>query len=299
MNTCTAAPSRSLATRHGHRTLLSPDLQRRNALVEAHRHLVPPLAGHYWLRCQEPREDLTQVGLLGLIRAAELYRHSLQTPFPAFARPHIRGAILHYLRDVAATVRLPRRQSELQTRLARLEEGLGSKAASPLAAEAELMRQLGMNLDQWHLLRRHKQLCRPIALEGDVLETIANAAQEALGEREESLVPVEELLAGLDPRGQQVVRWVVLQEWSYRKAAAALGVSAMTVQRCLQRSLATLRGQLKEGIGQPLKEGPSHQAGAGPLRPGRRVGRAPSAAQGWPSRHSPPPAAAPARLSRP
>jgi RNA polymerase sigma-B factor len=285
MNSRTGAFPRSSTPCRGRGKPLPLDLQRRNALVEAHRHLVPPLACHYWLRCQEPREDLTQVGLLGLIRAAELYRQSLQTPFSAFARPHIRGAILHYLRDDAASVRLPRRQSELQTRLARLEETAAMTSTDPLAATTELLDRLGMTREQWRLLRRHRQLCRPTPLEGDLLNQVANPEEDTREEDRENLSRLEALVAELDPRSQQVLRWVVVQGWSYRKAAAALEVSVMTVQRCLHKSLATLREQLQEA--------------PRPLSPGGRVGRAPSAARAWPSRHSPPPAAAPARLSRP
>jgi RNA polymerase sigma-B factor len=291
MNACTAtAPPRPAVARQGRRTNISLALQRRNALVEAHRHLVPPLAGHYWQRCQEPREDLIQVGLLGLIRAAELYRHSLQTPFSAFARPHIRGAILHYLRDLAATVRLPRRQCELQCRLARLEEQMSTESGAQLPAEEELLRRLGITMEQWRLLRRHKQLCRPAPLDAAMLDQLATPAEEVREEHDDTLARVEGLLAGLDPRSQQVLRWVVVQGWSYRRAAAALEVSVMTVHRCLHKSLATLRQQLRETDG--------IQDSAKSLNLGRRAGRAPSGAQGWPSRHSPPPAAAPAHLAR-
>ena len=291
MNACTAtAPPRPPIARQGRRTNISPALQRRNALVETHRHLVPPLAGHYWHRCQEPREDLIQVGLLGLIRAAELYREALQTPFSAFARPHIRGAILHYLRDLAATVRLPRRQCELKSRLARLEEELTTESAAQPPAEGELMRRVGITMEQWRLLRRHKQLCRPAPLDAQLLDQLATPAEDVREDLDDTLTRVEGLLESLDPRSQQVLRWVVVQGWSYRRTAAALEVSAMTVQRCLHKGLATLRQQLSD------TDTPRSRAEA--LNPGRRAGRAPSAAQGWPSRHSPLPAAAPAHRAR-
>ena len=289
MNTCTGAPPRPHAVRPGRQPGVSLALQRRNGLVEANRHLVPPLAGHYWQRCQEPREDLIQVGLLGLIRAAELYHDSRQTPFSAFARPHIRGAILHYLRDTAATVRLPRRQCELQTRLARLEEQLATGSRAHPHLEGEILSQLGITMEQWRLLRRHKQLCRPTPLDPELLEQVASPAAEPEENGDDDLSRVEALLADLDPRSQQVLRWVVVQGWSYRRAAAALDVSAMTVQRCLHKGLATLRLQLSDTNG---------PGGARSLNPGPRFGRAPSAAQGWPSRHSPPPAASPTRLAK-
>lgn len=290
MNPCTGLAPRPRRTKHGQAPASTQALQRRNALVEAHRHLVPPVAHHYWRRCPEPQDDLIQVGLLGLIRAAELFRPSQQTPFAAFARPHIRGAILHYLRDSAPVVRLPRRQSELQTRLHRLEEQMASSPTAQSPSDEEICRHLAMGADQWQLLRRHRNLCRPATLNPDLLEQLASPASDPQEDPQESQARVEALLGVLDPRTQQVLRWVVLQGWSYRRAGAALQVSAMTVQRCLRRGLATLRDQLSDSSG-----GHHHPPS---LTPGLRLGRVPSAAQGWPSRHSPPPAAAPGHLAK-
>ena len=71
---------------------------RRNARVEQHMRMVEPLARYYAKTTGQDPDDLRQVGFLGLLRAAERYEGSRDVPFQAFARPHIRGAILHYLR---------------------------------------------------------------------------------------------------------------------------------------------------------------------------------------------------------
>jgi RNA polymerase sigma-B factor len=289
MNTRTRALSRPFPHRPRRAPSLSPELERRNALVVAHHHLVPPLARHYELRCQEPKDDLIQVGRLGLIRAAELYRQTLRIPFPAFARPHIRGAILHYLRDLAASVRLPRRQCELRSRLARLEETLTADSKGRAPGEEELLGRLGMTTEQWRLLRRHQELCRPAPLDGQVLDQVATP-QEDPREEADDLARLDGLIAGLDGRSQLVLRRVVLQGWSYRRTGASLEVSAMTVQRCLHRSLATLRQQLQT----PAAPGEAGET----LNPRRPLGPVPSGARGWPERHSPPPAGAPVRLAR-
>jgi RNA polymerase sigma-B factor len=218
-------------------------LRRRNQRVETYRDLVRPLALHYARRCRESWEDLLQVGLLGLIRAAELYRPEQGTPFQAFARPHIRGAILHYLRDEAPGVRLPRRQAELQERLQRLEAEPGWQPRGAAAA-VELRNRLGIDEERWQLLIRHRQLCRPMPLEEAGLEELAAPAEE--GPAEERLVLLRELVAQLDPRQRLVVRQVVLAGWSYRRLAARMEVSPMTVQRLLQRGLASLRDQLEQ-----------------------------------------------------
>ena len=67
----------------------------RNKRIEHHLKLVDPIAGHYAKRSGLDRDDLKQVGRLGLLRAAERYVQREGQPFEVYARPHIRGAILH------------------------------------------------------------------------------------------------------------------------------------------------------------------------------------------------------------
>lgn len=219
----------------------SAELVRRNRRVESYQDLVRPLALHYACRCTESCEDLIQVGMLGLIRAAELYRSETGTPFEAFARPHIRGAILHYLRDEAPSVRLPRRQAELQERLQRLE----SRDGAPLdpGRSARLRRQLGIDESHWSLLQRQRRLCRPLPLEGALVEELAAPDDREVPQR---CVEVGQLLAELEPRQRQVVRQVILDGCSYRRLAKQMQVSPMTVQRLLHRGLERLRQQLEQ-----------------------------------------------------
>ena len=67
----------------------------RNARVEQHLAIVDPVARHYAANSGYDQEDLRQVGLLGLLRAAERFETDRSVPFAAFAKPHIREAILH------------------------------------------------------------------------------------------------------------------------------------------------------------------------------------------------------------
>lgn len=221
-------------------------LEQRNRLVEAHRDLVRPIAIHYGRCCRESVEDLQQVGLIGLIRAAERFDGEQGTPFAAFARPHIRGAILHHLRDVAPSVRLPRRQAELQERMMHLERQLLQQGR--LATPADLQRLLGIDGQQWNVLMRQRQLNRAEALTEIAEEELEQV--EALGGaewNEGESVCVKALLEALDPRQREVVQHVVLSGLSYRQMARRLQVSPMTVQRLLHRGLEQLRGHLEDG----------------------------------------------------
>lgn len=76
--------------------------ERRDALVEAHMHLVVPIA--HRIACRLPPsfdlEDLIATGYLALLDLATRYRPGLHggAPFSAFARQRIRGAMLDSVR---------------------------------------------------------------------------------------------------------------------------------------------------------------------------------------------------------
>ncbi len=232
----TAAPAQATGSRP-RRSRIARALRRRNQLVEQHSNLVPPLALHYARRCGEPLEDLRQVGLLGLIRAAERYSPDQGTPFAAFARPHIRGAILHHLRDVAPSVRLPRRQAERLQQLRRQEQGLAPLGGIALAPEEKAV------------LLRQQALCRALPLEGALLETLEAAPEPdpAPEPKRASAGALKALLECLEPRQRRVVSQMVLAGSSYRALAQELGVTPLTVKRLLQQGLESLRHQLESG----------------------------------------------------
>lgn len=218
---------------------------RRNRLTTAFRSLVPPIANRYAQSSPEAFDDLLQVGMLGLLRAAERYSPADAIPFERFARPHIRGAILHHLRDSAWLVRLPRRQSELQQQIGR----------TMTSDDPAISGETRACLSRW------SALVRPVSLEAMDVDRIGTMATPDAAEREqgfddsnaynpEALDPAwsqrssAQLLELIPARHRQVVRYVVLEGWSYRRTAAQMSVSAATVQRLLHQGLADLRDRL-------------------------------------------------------
>ena len=212
--------------------------QRRNRRAEQHRHLVAPIAAHYAAHSPEPREDLEQVGWLGLIRAAELFDPRQAVPFSAYARRHIRGAILHYLRDTAPLVRPSRRLQEQRHQRQRLLQSLASQrggAASP----DDLRRALGMERGPW-CSQEERPWEERLWMEQQ--DRSAATAEEA-----DSSVEAERLLGELHHlkgHERRVVEAVVLEGQSLRTVARAMDSSAATVHRWLHRGLAELRTRL-------------------------------------------------------
>ena len=108
-------------------------LQRRNRQIQENLHLVRTIALHYAQQTSLESDDLLQVGCLGLIKAYNRYEAQRGAPFPSFAKPHIRGAILHFLRDRAGLVRLPRAVEERAMKMVRNPESSPLRAVDALA----------------------------------------------------------------------------------------------------------------------------------------------------------------------
>ena len=181
---------------------------RRNARVEHHMRLVEPLARRYASKSGQDPDDLLQVGLMGLLRAAERYEGQRDIPFSAFARPHIRGAILHYLRDKAAIIRLPR---ALQT--SDRDAGAGFNAAT--------------------------QQRRLVPLDDDLISQTTDPTSEL--DRRDHRRQLTGALQRLSRQERIALEEVILKGQSLRDVGHQVGVSAMTIQRRVKRGLAQLR----------------------------------------------------------
>jgi RNA polymerase sigma-B factor len=219
---------------------LSTDpIQLRNQRVAEHLSLVQSVARHYAACTRERRDDLQQVAALGLIRAAERYDSTSQVPFAAFARPHVRGAVLHYLRDVAPLLRMSRRMQERAQQLNRQ----GHEALpGPLLAQLEKFER-----------ERRVELLQPWRLHDTAELGFEPFSQDGLAEREaaEDRDNAMAALRQLNRRQRQVVEAVVLRGQTLRTVGRHLGISAATVHRVLHKALEELRRQLSPASGAP------------------------------------------------
>jgi len=186
----------------------------RNQRVKDNLQLVTPIARHYAQRCGLETDDLKQVGVLGLLKAADTFSTERCTPFKAFARPHIRGAILHYLRDKATVVRYPRQLQENQA-----------------------LRTQGTH--------RHGALLRRVYCNEETIADAMSETDQPTEEVERSEL-IQDSLRSLSEPERSAIQIVVLEGRSLRSAAQMAGVSAMTMQRRVKRGLTQLRAKLED-----------------------------------------------------
>ena len=111
-----------------------------NALALEHMDLAEKIAGNFARRTVHPKEDLLQLAMIGLIKAARRYDPS-RGPFRPYGRTYANGEITHFLRDNGFLLKVPPTWRELHARGQRLlMSGVGV---------AEMLERLGISREQW------------------------------------------------------------------------------------------------------------------------------------------------------
>ena len=184
---------------------------------------MKPIARRFAYQSGYDCEDLIQVGCLGLIKASQRYKQTEENTFHVFAKSHIHGAILHYLRDSASLVRLPRRVEERALLLR-------DKNEQTLCPSDQLIRQSYKYKTNWR------------ELDEQSITTNSNSWVDIESKEKDNTMKLA--LQKLARNERIILQLVIVEGLSLRKAGKKLGVSAMTIQRRLKRALGHLRQRL-------------------------------------------------------
>lgn len=241
----------SLAERHA----ADPSPANREAVVLAAVPLVRSLIGRLSIPDHPlaTREDLEDVGLLGLLQALDSYDPERGTPFVSYAYGRIRGALVDYLRSIDALPRERRRRlAEAQTAIETLRQMLGAEPEDQDVAD-----YLGISLSEYHSLLRDAQsryalsLHEPSGAEGEqsLLESLPN--DEALDhfdavDKESFYTYVAALVAELPEREQTILALYYYEELTLREIASLLNLTEARISQILGKVLTTLRGRLNQ-----------------------------------------------------
>jgi RNA polymerase sigma factor (sigma-70 family) len=111
-----------------------------DALALEHMDLAEKIAGNFARRTVHPKEDLLQLAMIGLIKAARRYDPS-RGPFRPYGRTYANGEITHFLRDNGFVLKVPPTWREMHTRGQRLlTSGIGVE---------EMLERTGISREQW------------------------------------------------------------------------------------------------------------------------------------------------------
>lgn len=213
-----------------------------SGLVETHLGLADHLAGRYCGRGVD-RDDLVQVARLALVRCAQTF-DSAQGAFAPFATATIRGELKKYFRDLAWSVRPPRRVQELQAAVR------ADLAEHPEASDDDLAARLKVGRDDVQEARGASGCFAPDSLDRTVPGTTLRLV-DSLGAEDPDLEQVElwqtfrSLNRDLTDDERTLLHLRFVQEHSQQEIADRLGISQMQVSRRLRRLLDHLRSAVQ------------------------------------------------------
>ncbi|BDA66206.1 RNA polymerase sigma-37 factor [Rivularia sp. IAM M-261] len=227
----------------------NPSIKLRNELVQLHTGLVRKMAHKFSHQCNEPYEDLEQIGYFGLIRAIERFDPSQGYAFSSFAVPYIRGEMLHFLRDRSTLLKIPRRWQELYNEGQKIRKDLAESLGRP-PKDSEIADLLDVPLHEWQETKLAAQNRMPLSLDATVVHYVD--CQITLGEalpcprstsvqlEEEERQQLQGAITQLEDKPRMAVELVFLKELSRKDAAKKIGTSPMTVTRYLQKGIQDL-----------------------------------------------------------
>ncbi|MBC2932550.1 sigma-70 family RNA polymerase sigma factor [Nocardioides sp. zg-1228] len=216
-------------------------------LIETNAAVARSMASRYRNRGID-LDDLEQVALLGLTKAAQRFDPGAGHDFLSFAVPTIRGELRRHFRDSGWMVRPPRRVQDLQTRIAGAKEELESMhGRSP--RPSEIAEHLGEHPDSVVEALAADGCFTPTSLDAPVsdgsstLGDLLGAEDRAIA-RAEARLMLEPLMGVLTARDRRIVRLRYFQEQTQQEIADAVGLTQAQVSRVLTRILADLRAGL-------------------------------------------------------
>ena len=243
-----------------------PSVQLRNRLVRLNMGLVRKVAHRLAHQCAEPYEDLEQCGFLGLITAIERFDPTQGYAFSSFAVPYIRGEILHFLRDRANTVRIPRRWQQLSRDGAKVRQALTMELGRH-PSDQEIADELNLSMQEWRAVKLAASNRVPLSLNARVSsshhqqsdsmmtlgDTLMDARCQILQTNQEDRLELQQALDQLEDRTREMLESVFVHQLSRQEVAQRIGVSPVTVTRRIKKGVEELVCLLQKSSALPAE----------------------------------------------
>jgi RNA polymerase sporulation-specific sigma factor len=218
-------------------------------LVRANMNLVYALVQRFLNRGYE-KEDLVQVGLIGLLKSIANFDLESGNQFSTYAVPMIIGEIKRFIRD-DQPVHVSRSYREAGYRVYQ-ERSRFMQAEHREPTMQELASRLDMTVADLNTVleanRRPTSLQQPTD-DGDGGKTLVLGELLGSSESEDDWVDgllLKETLARLPPRLRYIMECRYFKEWTQEQIAGTLGISQVQVSRLEKQALGLLREYLRQ-----------------------------------------------------
>ena len=220
------------------------DIEARELLIEKNLGLVHAVVSRFLGRGAE-REDLFQIGVIGLMKAVDRFDVAYEVKFSTYAVPLITGEIKRFFRD-DGPVKISRSIKEQAVRVQRARELLQGRLGTEPTLK-ELVAETGLSMDEVIVAM---EACGPVESlyapaygeekEGTYLVDMVRSADNG-EEKMLNHMLVGSLLECLEPREKQVILYRYYGNKTQCQVAQLLGMSQVQVSRLEKKVLLRMR----------------------------------------------------------
>ena len=231
------------------------------SLVEESLKLVKRIVANFYpLPSTITKDDLVQVGAVGVLTAIEAYRAEERGSFKTYVSKVIKGKIFHYLRDKANIVKPPRETLENMSKVKDAIAKLSEISDNPPSTD-EIAQIVDLPYEKVEEIMNIELIKNMISLDQSVYTTDGNETlldriqSEDTSNFEESYANkkiIENAINKLPANDKTAISMYYIEGESRKEIAKRLNVSQTQVSRILKRALNKLyviiHDELPEGI---------------------------------------------------
>lgn len=191
------------------------------------------------------REDLFQIGAIGLMKAIEKFDFAYEVRFSTYAVPLVTGEIRRFLRD-DGMVKVSRSMKESSWRVKKSREKLEQKLGRSVTLQ-ELAEDTGLSEEEIALALDASEEVSSIyqtiyQSDGSELYLVDKMADQA-PEEEQLLnrVTVEQMMKTLEPREQRLIKLRYFDGKTQNSVAKVMGMTQVQVSRTEKKILQKMR----------------------------------------------------------
>ena len=202
-----------------------------------------------------PKDDLVQVGAIGLLKAIEAYEITSKGSFKTYVSIYIRGKILQYLRDKGTLVKLPREIPENIAKINQCVEQLANSGNTNPSYE-EIASYANLPLKVVESALNADSLANIISLDQKIyssegIETLADRLQDSDNSYEETFENkklIEYALNKLEDTEKIIIFKYYIEGMTKKNISEQLNISQMQVGRIIKRVLNKMYIILKDEL---------------------------------------------------
>lgn len=212
------------------------------------------VSGMYPVPANVLRDDLIQVGALGMLKAIDLYTPIDKGSFKTYASKFIKGRILQYLRDKANLVKTPRMSAE---NINKVKAYLDNYSEEQIPSSEDISKEINLPLQIVEDIMNMELIKNVISLDqkvysADGVETLADRIESdydsVYKESYENKKILEYVLNKLEKEERLVIYKYYIEGQTKKDISLEMGISAMQVGRVIKKILNKMYKILREEL---------------------------------------------------